>query len=108
MKASVYYVLLMYVLIFTGCTTTKVSTSANSAIFVTIPFDSYDAKAPFGFMRYEKFHVLLTNRSNKPVRVWQEWNYWGYYCLQIEIVEQNGTKHLLKKKPINWYNNAPV
>jgi hypothetical protein len=83
------------------------SSSSNPAIAVTIPFDSYDMHEPFGHRHYNKFHVLLTNVSRNPVRVWQEWCSWGYYCLQIEIVEQDGMKHLLKKKRIPFYQNFP-
>lgn len=92
---------------FVGCSTTKVSPPSKSAIAVTIPFDSYDWHEPFGYRHHDKFHVLLTNVSSKPVRVWQEWCSWGYYCLQIEIVEEDGTKHLLKRRPINFITNGP-
>jgi hypothetical protein len=107
MKMSIYSAVLMCSLIFVGCSTTKVGHSSSSAIAVTIPFDSYDNKVAFGYRQYNKFHVLLTNVSSEPVRVWQEWSRWGYYCLQIEIIEQNGTKHRLIKKRIEIYINAP-
>ena len=107
MNVRVYSVLVVCCVIFVGCSTTKMSSSSNPAIAVTIPFDSYDMHEPFGHRLYNKFHVLLTNVSRNPVRVWQEWCSWGYYCLQIEIVEQDGMKHLLKKKRIPFYQNFP-
>jgi hypothetical protein len=104
---SARYILLICCLMFTGCKTTKTISPQTSQIAVTIPFDSYDTLAFKGFRHHDKFHVLITNISSKPVGVWQEWNSWGYYCLQIEIVERNGTRHLLKKKSANFLVNSP-
>ncbi|MGH7992986.1 MAG: hypothetical protein ACREDQ_05685 [Limisphaerales bacterium] len=86
-------------------TWSETTKTTGSTISVTIPFDSHDGRAPFGYRHHDNFHVLLTNVSNKPVRLWQEWCYWGYYCLQIEVVGKNGTIHLLKKKPTNFLIN---
>lgn len=107
MNVRIYSLLLVCCVIFVGCSTTKINPSSISVIAVTIPFDSYDSHPFQGYRHYNKFHVLLTNVSSNPVRVWQEWCSWGYYCLQIEIVEQDGTKHLLKKKRIPFYENFP-
>src|SRR5205823_2382796 len=67
----------------------------------------HDALEAFGHRHHDKFHVLLTNVRRAPIRVWQEWCSWGYYCLQIEVVEKDGTKHLLKKKRVPFYANFP-
>jgi hypothetical protein len=79
----------------------------TSAIIATIPWDSKDWHEPFGYRHHDRFHVLLTNVSPKPVRLWQEWCSWGYYSLEVELVEENGTRHLLKKKPTSFYTNFP-
>jgi hypothetical protein len=107
MKKRVNFILLVCCLVFVGCNTTKINPSSSSALAVSIPFDSYDSHPFRGYRHYNKFHVLLTNVSNEPVRVWQEYVSWGYYCLQLEIIDQDGIKHLLKKKPITFYSNAP-
>ena len=85
----------------------QVSRSSKSEIRITIPYDSHDALEAFGHRHHDKFHVLLTNVRRAPIRVWQEWCSWGYYCLQIEVVEKDGTKHLLKKKRVPFYANFP-
>jgi hypothetical protein len=94
--------LLIYCLALAVCKANMTNSLSDSAIAVTIPYDSYD-----GADHHDKFDVLITNVSNKPVRLWQEWNSWGYYCLQIEIVTRNGTRHLLKKKPTGFTRNFP-
>lgn len=107
MKPSVYLAMVVCFLAVLGCVTKKAHYSTDSTIAVTIPYDSYDSTEPFGYKHHRKFHVLLTNVSSSPVRVWQEWCSWGYYCLQIELMEADGTKHLLKKKRIPFYANFP-
>jgi hypothetical protein len=107
MGTHLFFPLLLCCVSLSGCRTTQVSRSSEPAISVTIPYDSYDSHTPFGYRHHDKFHVLLTNVSQDPIRVWQEWCSWGYYCLQIEVVEKNGTKHLLKKKRVGFYANFP-
>jgi hypothetical protein len=111
-RAATYICLVLAIssLVLTGCGTAGESGASRQAIAVTIPYGSMDSLQPF-FPPYTRhgnnFYVLLTNVSNKPVRVWQEWCSWGYYNLQFEIVEKNGTKHLVTKKPTGWTRNFP-
>jgi len=107
MNRQLCFVLLGCWLSLSGCTPAQSSRSSESEIRVTIPYDSQNRTEPFGHRRHDKFHVLLTNVSRTPLRVWQEWCSWGYYCLQIEVVEKDGTKHLLKKKPADFYADFP-
>jgi hypothetical protein len=107
MSARSFLPLLVCCLLLSGCSTGQFGSSPKSAIRVTIPYDSHDALEAFGHRRHDGFHVLLTNVSRTPIRVWQEWCSWGYYCLQIEVVEKDGTEHLLRKKPVPFYANFP-
>jgi len=33
------------------------------------------------------FHVAITNTSNKPQRLWETWNFWGWYNLTFEALD---------------------
>jgi hypothetical protein len=98
-------------LLLAGCSTISQSSGSKQSIAVTIPYGSRNALQPYWprpfTRRNNNFYVLLTNVSSKPVRVWQEWCSWGYYSLQLEVFEQDGTEHLLKKKPTNFLANFP-
>lgn len=96
-------------LLLVGCGTTSQRTGSEPEIAVTVPYGSYDSLRPFPPLTRHgiNFYVLLTNVSDKPVRLWQEWCSWGYYCLQFEVFEENGAKHLLKKKPRDFLGNFP-
>ncbi len=107
MNLQRFFVLLICCSILAGCGTTKTIHSNNSAIAVTIPFGSYDEGARKGVFETDHFHVLLTNRSQEPVRLWQEWCSWGYSCLQFEIVCPDGSRHMIKKGPASWTRNFP-
>jgi len=103
------FVLIPSLLLFVGCSTTDKRANSKPTIAVTIPFGSRDSLLPYrpSSRHSNSFYVLLTNVSGKPVRVWQEWCSWGYYSLQCEVFREDGTKHLLKKKPTNFYMNFP-
>ena len=91
-----------------GCSTTGKHAASGSAIIVTIPCNSHGERiAVVDSMSPDPFFVLLTNTGKKPVKLWEEWNSWGYYSLQLEVIGPDGQKHLLKKKPIPFYVNNP-
>lgn len=53
------------------------------------------------------FHVLVSNISDKPQRVWNEWCSWGYYALRFELTDEAGKSWTVKKKDGEWTNNFP-
>ena len=53
------------------------------------------------------FHVIVSNSSEKPQRIWREWCSWGYYGLTFEFTDENGKKWVAKKKPQGWTRNFP-
>ncbi len=55
------------------------------------------------------FHVVVTNNTNKPVRLWQERCSWGYYNLSFEVIDAGGKKHTIKKRWIKaWSADAAI
>ncbi len=57
--------------------------------------------------RTSHFHVVISNLSNKPKRVWKEWCSWGYFALRFEVEDEAGRKWTVKKKDKGWTMNAP-
>jgi hypothetical protein len=53
------------------------------------------------------FHAVVTNVSEEPVRLWQEWCSWGYFTLSFEVTDQDGRSAVVKKKPRGWDRNTP-
>jgi len=53
------------------------------------------------------FHVLITNTSDEPLRIWQEWCSWGYFGLSFECSDAEGGKWTAKKLPRRWDKNYP-
>jgi len=54
------------------------------------------------------FHVVVSNDSATPQRVWQEWCSWGYFGLKFEITDEQGNKSLAQKKLRPWEKNFPA
>jgi len=53
------------------------------------------------------FHVIVSNISDRPQRVWKEWCSWGYYSLTFEITDGAGKSWTVKKKNREWTKNFP-
>lgn len=53
------------------------------------------------------FHVIVSNTSDKPQRVWKEWCSWGYYALTFELTDRAGKSWTVKKKDGEWTKNVP-
>jgi hypothetical protein len=53
------------------------------------------------------FHVVLTNVSNQPQRIWREDCSWGYSALSFEFTDELGKTFVAKKMPRAWMANAP-
>ena len=65
-------------------------------LILTIVPASYSSgvskKAYISFDHTNHFHVLLTNNSSGPIKLFEEWNSWGYYGLSFEITYSDGRK----------------
>lgn len=55
----------------------------------------------------QHFHVVVTNVSGKPIRLWREWCSWGYYMLSFRVTDENGKVTEVKKGPCEWKKNYP-
>ena len=54
------------------------------------------------------FHVSITNISDEPIRLWEEWNTWGYFSLSFELFDMTGKSlgHIAKSQR-RWTVNRP-
>ena len=53
------------------------------------------------------FHVVVTNTSRLPVRLWRDWCSWGYFNLSFAATDQAGRSFVVSKKPRGWDKNYP-
>jgi hypothetical protein len=53
------------------------------------------------------FHVVLTNTTNEPQRVFESWNGWGYKAISFELVTTDGQKVVLSRKDQDFDKNFP-
>lgn len=53
------------------------------------------------------FHVVVTNLSNAPIRVWKDWCSWGYDSLSFEARDSIGREFVISKRNWGWDNNVP-
>jgi beta-lactamase regulating signal transducer with metallopeptidase domain len=55
------------------------------------------------------FNVVVTNRTNRELQLWEAWNSWGYYNLSFEVLDDEGNvQYSITKKPRSWTVNAPT
>jgi len=61
----------------------------------------------FALRPTDHFHVLLANRGDHQQRIWQTWNYWGYYTLSFQITDSAGKSWVVKKRNTMFTRNVP-
>jgi hypothetical protein len=66
-----------------------------------IPVATPDGKRVLSMDRYPRFHVQLVNISDRSIRLWKDWNSWGWFNLSLKMESEKGTSYLRKKK-ITW------
>lgn len=54
-----------------------------------------------------EFHVVLTNISSEPVRLWKEWCSWGYFNLTFELEFDDEKPVPVEKTERGWDKNFP-
>ncbi|MBI2948754.1 MAG: hypothetical protein HYY23_14035 [Verrucomicrobia bacterium] len=59
--------------------------------------------------RTAHFHAIVSNRSDKPQKIWQEWCSWGYWALSFEFTDKSGKQWTAKKRSMKPFTmNAPA
>ncbi|MCI0539586.1 MAG: hypothetical protein L0Z50_30620 [Verrucomicrobiales bacterium] len=58
--------------------------------------------------RAAHFHAIVSNRSEKPQRIWQEGCSWGYFALSFEFTDEAGKKWEAKKGMTPFVMNRPA
>jgi hypothetical protein len=54
-----------------------------------------------------QLYAVVTNVSDQPVRIWDQWNSWGYHNLTLTLdLEGGDQKHLRRFGGENWHGNA--
>ena len=90
-----------------GCTAGE---KAGSSLSVRIVPDSTDDKGSRTInlsLPKQHFYVVITNISDKPVRLWREWSSWGYYTLSFVVTDDKGKMKVVKKGMMAWTKNYP-
>jgi hypothetical protein len=53
------------------------------------------------------FHVVVTNVSGAPIRLWKEWCGWGHSNLSFQVTDEAGFSVKVEKTEHDWTKNAP-
>ena len=51
--------------------------------------------------------VFVTNNSEDPIDLYEQWNSWGYYAIGFVLRTPDGTQHRITKKARAWTKNFP-
>ena len=76
------------------------------SVSVAVPAHNGERRIVYG-NRTTHIHVIVSNTSDKPQRIWQEWWSWGYYGLTFEFTDAAGKKGIAKKQLTGWRRNFP-
>ena len=76
------------------------------SVAIAVPAHNGERRINYGD-KTTHFHVIVTNTSNKPQRIWREWCSWGYFGLTFEFTDEHGKKSVATKKGQAWTINFP-
>ena len=65
------------------------------------------ARISWGDDSKRNFYVVLTNTTDKPRRVFNTWNSWGYQAISFEFTLSPETKINVSMKPQRFTKNVP-
>jgi hypothetical protein len=76
-----------------------------------VPNERHEKRAYLVFNKphapHEHFHVILTNVSDKPQRLWNDSCSWGYGRLYFEVTDRKGNVRHVKQVERIWEKNYP-
>jgi hypothetical protein len=105
MKKILLFLILLLLAVNPQCFAQIKSSPNKSKLTLTIVPTSYAGGNSEETYISNHFHVLLTNTSEQPINLFEEWNSWGYFGLSFEITYPNGRKVQSKKADRGWDKN---
>lgn len=67
-----------------------------------VPISTPGGERVIALDRYPRLHASLTNVSEQPVKVWKDWNSWGWFNLTLIMESDRGTQAIRRKHPTHW------
>src|SRR5262245_53882227 len=71
---------------------------ATISVSISVPSERNGARGVQHWDRASHFHVIASNLSDQPQRIWQEPFSWGYWALSFEFNDESGKKWTAKKR----------
>ncbi|WNJ17367.1 hypothetical protein [Pontibacter sp. G13] len=72
-----------------------------------VPITDPSGEREISMARYPRIHAKLTNESRQPVRVWKDWNTWGYFNLKLFWIA-DGEQHPIERVSLkHWDGDFP-
>jgi hypothetical protein len=89
--------------------TSEVDTGKNPiAVTIAIPCSQNGERVIQYSTTAPHFHVLVSNVSEQPQKIWKEWCSWGYYALSFNLTDPDGKSwKVTKNMPHAWQANGP-
>jgi hypothetical protein len=82
--------------------------AAAQALTVTIAQPLYRGARGLSVSGKEShFHVIVSNVSKQPQKVWRNWCSWGYFNLTFKVTDEAGKETILSKIGRAWTKNFP-
>lgn len=113
-KLKNYFIVILFSILAFSC---KVGNELNSndkpdflltIIPMNYPSDYWaNSSVSLYFPERQYFHVLLTNKTDRSIKIWEEWNSWGFTGLSFEITYPDGRKVISQKRSHGWDKNYP-
>ncbi len=72
-----------------------------------IPISNPEGEREISLEKYPRIHVLITNHSDQAIRLWKDWNSWGYFNLSFSYQANSTIKGITRIRPSSWEGDFP-
>ncbi len=80
---------------------------ADEPLRIDIAVPLHNGQRSIQFGRGKHILVVITNVGATPIRLWSEFNSWGYRSLSFEVIDDAGKIIAVAKPEIDWDGNVP-
>jgi hypothetical protein len=96
------------VLIATPASSIGVARAHEPALLVSIDARANrDGKRLIAWRKDAAFNVIVTNVSDKPIRIWAHWCSWGNDTITFALTDEDGTTTFARSARNTWTINFP-
>lgn len=72
-----------------------------------VPISNPQGQREISLARYPRLYAQLSNLSPQNIRIWKDWNSWGWFNLSLRMHTSGGDTLVRRRSPGRWEGDFP-